>query len=276
MRLSAGWLLLACALLGAVLGGAYGVLRTTQYTATSYVIAVAEDKADPTTALGFAQAYGRVATQLAVLGDAQVRAGVPVDTLRASVRTATSPDAPMVAVSASAANPAQAADMANAVSQALTKNANRTRTKTGVQLMLFSRAAVPTSPATSSPVVTALVGTCAGGLLAGLGLLARPRPRHAGPGSGSYAGAGTGPDADMRTGTGADAGAGPNSDAGAGTGTGTGPRTASVPSPSAPAGESDSGTSSGREHGDSNRYGNRGEARAADEPVSGGDVRAGA
>ena len=170
------WSLLAAgALLGGVLGGAYGGLKTPQYTATSYVIAVPTKKSDPAAALGFAQAYGRVATQLAVLGDAQVWAGVPVSTLRESVRTATSPDAPMVSVTATSERPDLAADIANAVSRSLTRHANDTKDSTHVELLRFSRAIEPTEASSASAAVTGLVGASAGGLLGGLALLVRPR-----------------------------------------------------------------------------------------------------
>ncbi|MET9902714.1 lipopolysaccharide biosynthesis protein [Streptomyces sp. NPDC006446] len=170
------WSVLAAgAVLGGLLGGAYGVVKTPTYTATSYVIAVPTDKGDPSAALGFAQAYGRVATQLAVLGDAQVWAGVPVKTLQASVRTATSPDAPMVAVSATSSRPDRAADMANAVTRSLTRHANDSRNSTHVELLSFSRAVKPTSASSAPATVTGLVGASAGGLLGGLVLLVRPR-----------------------------------------------------------------------------------------------------
>ena len=131
--------------------------------------------ADCTDALGFAQAYGRVAKQLAVLGDAQVWAGVPASTLRESVDIATSPDAPMVAVSATSTNPGQAVDIANAVSRALLTHADNTKDDTGIKLERLSRAARPTEPSSASPALTALVGASAGGLLGGLSLLVRPR-----------------------------------------------------------------------------------------------------
>ncbi|MET7988384.1 lipopolysaccharide biosynthesis protein [Streptomyces sp. NPDC005281] len=180
-RTTPPWALLAAtAVLGGVLGGAYGVVKPPAYTATSYVIAVPTDKGDPSAALGFAQAYGRVATQLAVLGDAQVWAGVPVKTLESSVRTATSPDAPMVAVSATSSRPDQAADMANAVTRSLTQHANESKQSTHVELLSFSRAIKPASASSASPPVTGLVGASAGGLLGALVLLVRPR-RPAGP-----------------------------------------------------------------------------------------------
>ncbi|MGW1954919.1 lipopolysaccharide biosynthesis protein [Streptomyces sp. NPDC001920] len=171
-----GWLP-AGALLGAVAGGAYGQLAPPQYTATSSVVAVPNGatEADCTDALGFAQAYGRVATQLAVLGDAQVWAGVPVSTLRESVETATSPDAPMVAVSATSSRPGQAVDIADAVSRALITHADHTKERTGIRLERLARAMKPTEPSSASPALTTLVGGSAGVLLGGLALLARPR-----------------------------------------------------------------------------------------------------
>ncbi|WP_229859231.1 lipopolysaccharide biosynthesis protein [Streptomyces poonensis] len=145
------------------------------YTATSYVVAVPDGESDPQSALGFAQAYGRVATQPAILADARTRAGVPVRILRANVRTATSPDAPMVAVSATSTRPGLAADMANAVSRALTRHAADAGQATHVRLTRFARATAPTEASSAPPAVTGLVGASAGGLLGGLLLLVRPR-----------------------------------------------------------------------------------------------------
>lgn len=176
------WTLVAAGVLaGGLLGGAYGELKPPVYTATSYVVAVPTEGSDTASALGFAQAYGRVATQLAVLGDAQRQAGVPVDTLRADVRTATSPDAPMVAVSATSGRPAEAAGMADAVARSLTRHANTAKSRTHVELMEFSRALPPTAPSSASAGLTALVGASAGGLLGGLALLVRPRRRSPEP-----------------------------------------------------------------------------------------------
>ncbi|MCX4880912.1 MULTISPECIES: lipopolysaccharide biosynthesis protein [unclassified Streptomyces] len=185
-RLPSWWLLPAGALLGAVAGGAYGVAKPPQYTATSSVVAVAAGRSDVdcADALGFAQAYGRVAPQLAVLGDAQVTAGVPVAQLRDSVQVATSPDAPMIAVSATSSSPAQAVDIANAVSGTLVTQAGHTKAGTGIRLEPLSRALRPTEPSSPSWRLTSLVGASAGGLLGGLTLLARPRrtTRDDGPG----------------------------------------------------------------------------------------------
>ncbi|MEU7048867.1 lipopolysaccharide biosynthesis protein, partial [Streptomyces eurythermus] len=62
------WSLVAAGVLaGGLLGGGYGVLRPAEYTATSYLVAVPGERSDSAGALGFAQAYGRIATQPAVL-----------------------------------------------------------------------------------------------------------------------------------------------------------------------------------------------------------------
>ncbi|MFC7220958.1 lipopolysaccharide biosynthesis protein [Streptomyces polyrhachis] len=175
-RRSAAWLVPAAAVAGAAIGGVYGLVKAPEYTATSYVIAVPTKGApDPSAAIGFAQAYGRVATQLAVFWDAQMWADVPVATLRESVQASTSPDAPMVAISATSTRPDQARSMAVAVSEALTKHANTSAEKTGIKLVGFSRALEPVAPSSASPALTALVGGSAGGLLGGLALLVRPR-----------------------------------------------------------------------------------------------------
>ncbi|WP_328312191.1 lipopolysaccharide biosynthesis protein [Streptomyces sp. NBC_00442] len=171
------WPLPVCALLGAAAGGVYGAVKTPEYSATSYVVVTPAEKADPSVALGFAQAYGRVATEVAVIGDAQVWAGVSAATLRSSVQTATSPDAPMIAITAGSSRAADAAGMANAVARALTVNGEHNQKDTGVRVVQFSRAAKPLAPSSPSASLTALVGGCAGGLLGGLALLARPRRR---------------------------------------------------------------------------------------------------
>ncbi|MFV0128537.1 lipopolysaccharide biosynthesis protein [Streptomyces sp. HMX112] len=174
-RLPRGWFVPLAALAGALGGAAYGLSVTPQYAATSYVIVVPAGKADPAAAMGLAQAYGRVATDIAVTGDAQLAAGVSTATLRAGVRAATSPDAPMIAVTARAPRPATAADMADSVARALVLKGAHTQESTGVKVLPFSRAGEPTSPVSPSLPLAVLVGGSGGGLLGGLALLVRPR-----------------------------------------------------------------------------------------------------
>ncbi|MEU3184410.1 lipopolysaccharide biosynthesis protein [Streptomyces sp. NPDC006923] len=151
------------------------MLRPPEYSATSYVLVVPTEKSDPAIALGFATAYGRVAYQVAVVGDAQVWAGVSAKTLKENVRTATSPDAPMISVTATARRASTAMNMADGVARALVVNGSHMQGSTNVRLLPFSRAVKPTGPASLPAPLAALVGGCAGGLLGGLGLLIRPK-----------------------------------------------------------------------------------------------------
>ncbi|MCX5271899.1 lipopolysaccharide biosynthesis protein [Streptomyces virginiae] len=175
-RLSAPlwWPLPACALLGLAAGGAYGVLKAPEYAATSYVVAVPDDTTEPATALGFAQAYARIATSSSTLAYAQPRAGISAAKLRTQVRAETSPESPMIAVTGTSKSPAEAADIANAVADALSLSSNQAAKNTGVQLLLFNQAVAPSEPASPSATISGAVGLCAGGLLGGLWLLARP------------------------------------------------------------------------------------------------------
>ncbi|WP_344320134.1 lipopolysaccharide biosynthesis protein [Streptomyces macrosporus] len=166
------------ALLGLTGGAAYGLFATPEYTATSYVVVVPGAGSDSATALGFAQAYGRVATDSAVLTEARAAAGMSVDELRASVRSATSPDAPMVEITGIASRPDRAAAVSNAVANALARSGNLATGSTGVQLSLFAPAFDPTEPTSPSVPLSAAVGLCAGGLVGSLVRLAAPRGRR--------------------------------------------------------------------------------------------------
>lgn len=188
-RPPAWWPLPACALLGLVAGGAYGVLKAPEYAATSYVVAVPNEATEPATALGFAQAYARIATSSSTLAYAQPRAGIGARQLRTRVRAETSPDSPMIAITGTSKSPAEAADIANAVADALSLSSNQAAKNTGVQLILFNQAVAPADPASPSAPVSGAVGLCAGGLLGGLWLLAKPARRRRGA-SAAEAGAG--------------------------------------------------------------------------------------
>ncbi|WP_031077466.1 LPS biosynthesis protein [Streptomyces sp. NRRL S-118] len=172
------WLVPAAVLLGVVCGGSYGLLAPPEYAATGYVVVVPAEGSDPAGAMGLAQAYGRVATDIAITGDAQIEAGVPAAALRAGVRAETSPDAPMISLTGRAPDPRTAAAMADSVASALVRKGGHTEASTGVKILQFTRAAPPTEPVSPSAPLSALVGGCAGGLLGGLALLVRPRPGH--------------------------------------------------------------------------------------------------
>lgn len=80
----------------------------------------------------------------------------------------------MIAVTGTSKSPAEAADIANAVADALSLSSNQAAKNTGVQLLLFNQAVAPSEPASPSATISGAVGMCAGGLLGGLWLLARP------------------------------------------------------------------------------------------------------
>ncbi|MET3984015.1 lipopolysaccharide biosynthesis protein [Streptomyces sp. PvR034] len=172
------WPLPACAVLGLAAGGAYGVLKAPEYAATSYVVAVPNDTTEPATALGFAQAYARIATSSSTLAYAQPRAGLGVAQLRAQVRAETSPESPMIAITGTSRTASGAADIANAVADALSLSSNQAAKNTGVQLLLFNQAVAPSDPASPSTPLSGAVGLCAGGLIGGLWLLAKPGRRR--------------------------------------------------------------------------------------------------
>ncbi|WP_328318709.1 lipopolysaccharide biosynthesis protein [Streptomyces sp. NBC_00388] len=182
--LPAWWPLPLCALIGAVGGASYGALASPDYAATSYVIAVPAKTADPATALGFAQAYGRISTSTSTLTAAQKAAGVPARTLGRHVRTETSPESPMIGITGSATRPGKAADIANAVAGALTRSGNGAAGNTGVRLVQFSKALAPSSAVSPSVPLGLAVGGCAGGLAGALVLLVRPRRKQWNTGTG--------------------------------------------------------------------------------------------
>ncbi|MER5679261.1 MULTISPECIES: YveK family protein [Streptomyces] len=189
------WPLPACVLLGAACGFSYGVLAQPEYAATSYAMVTAGKDIDPAAALGYAQSYGRLATSDATLAYAKGAAGEPVRELRTHVRSETSPDSPMIAVTGTSADRDRAADIANAVTEAVVVSSGHVAKDTGVKLIKFSHAVPPVVPVSPSTPLGTAVGASAGGLVGGLVLLVRPRQgRHAvtaqvpGPAQGGAAG----------------------------------------------------------------------------------------
>ncbi|MCW8218685.1 MULTISPECIES: YveK family protein [Streptomyces] len=174
----AWWPLPACVLLGTACGLGYGLLAPPQYAATGYAVVTAGKDIDPAAALGYAQSYGRLATSDTTLTYAHGAAGEPVRQLRSHVRSETSPDSPMIAVTGTSSDPERAADIANAVTEALVAGAGHVAADTGVKLLAYAHAVAPAEPVSPSAPLGTAVGASAGGLLGGLVLLVRPRPRR--------------------------------------------------------------------------------------------------
>ncbi|BBA98571.1 hypothetical protein RVR_4805 [Actinacidiphila reveromycinica] len=170
------WLPLPLGIGIGLLGGVgYGLTATPQYTATSYVMVVPRQGTDAQTALGFAQAYGRIVTGSAVLAGAQAATHSAAADLKGHVQAATSPDAPMISVTGSSSEAGTAAAVANGVARSLAAVGNRDADSTGVRLLVFAPAAAPAAPSSPSAALSGAVGASAGGLLGALTLLVRPR-----------------------------------------------------------------------------------------------------
>lgn len=163
-------LLLALTVVGGAAGAVYGATKTPTYTAKSYVVAIG-DAADPISALNFAQAYGRVATTGPVLALAGPKLGADrsgLDTVTAS----TSPDAPVIEITATGPNAQHTAAVANAVANALADLGNSRKADTHVSLALLAAATTPTKPSSPKPPLELAVGAAAGLLIGGLAVLA--------------------------------------------------------------------------------------------------------
>ncbi|NEE39750.1 lipopolysaccharide biosynthesis protein, partial [Streptomyces sp. SID7982] len=133
-RLPHWWPLPVSVLIGTASGLSYGAFATPQYEATSYAMAVAEGETDPAAALGYAQSYGRLTTSDATLSYAQGAAGEPVRELRSHVTSETSPDSPMISVTGTSSDRHKAADIANAVIEAVIVSSGHVSKDTGVKL----------------------------------------------------------------------------------------------------------------------------------------------
>ena len=176
-RVPAWWPIPLCLAVGAAGGAVYASVAEAQFAASAYVMVSAGQQADSASALGYAQAYGKIATDPVILAAAERRARVAPGTLTTGAKASTSPDAPMVEITYTAGDSAKAAEYANAVAQALVHTAEQPAKRTGTSLTVFSGAEAPDSSVSPSAPAAVSVGGCAGGLLGGLVLLARPQ-RH--------------------------------------------------------------------------------------------------
>ncbi|CAL9622117.1 hypothetical protein [Streptomyces albus] len=177
-RIPRWWPLPVCAVLGVAGGAGYAEVAEPRYEASSYVLVSPGARADTASALGYAQAYGKIATDAVVLTAAETRAKLPRGVLRAHVRSSTSPDAPMVQITGDSPRPGRAADYADAVARSLTRTAKQSAHRTGVRLTVVSPAAATLKPVFPSLPVAVAVGASAGGLVGGLLLLVRPQRRR--------------------------------------------------------------------------------------------------
>lgn len=179
-RVPLWWPLPAGLVAGGLCGLLYAGLAEPQFTAKNYVVVSAGPQTEAAATIGYAQAYGKIATDSVVIAAAEADAGVAPGTLRSGAKAGTSPDAPMIEITYTAGSPVAASDRADAIAHALIETTERSAKKTGAELTLLARSETPTTPVSPSASVASAVGSCAGGLVGGLVLLSRRQPRGAG------------------------------------------------------------------------------------------------
>ncbi|WP_327681933.1 hypothetical protein [Kitasatospora sp. NBC_00458] len=194
-RLVRRWWPVALAVpLGAAAGAGYAAVAHPSYAADSYVIVVAQNPGESATAVNFAQAYGRLAGRPQVLAAAAAETGHGRSELEAMVHGTTSPDAPMIEITGTGADPQEAVLAADAVARSLVAFANGSSKETGVRLVPLAAAAEPDKPTTPSAELDVAVGGAAGVLIGALVMMTRRRPGSAADtGSGTESAAGAGP-----------------------------------------------------------------------------------
>jgi capsular polysaccharide biosynthesis protein len=163
-------LLVLLTLIGGIAGAVYSATRTPSYTAKALVLVIGAP-GDAPTAISFAQAYGRIATEGAVVEEAAATLGPAAGGL-SQVTASTSPEAPVIEITATNSTPVRTAQVANAVATTLVSFANQRRDDTRVTASVLGAASVPTTPASPNPPVELAVGAVTGLLVGGLAVLA--------------------------------------------------------------------------------------------------------
>ncbi|WP_158516550.1 hypothetical protein, partial [Kitasatospora sp. MBT66] len=182
-RLVGRWWPMALAVpLGAAAGAGYAVVAHPSYAANSYVIVVPDAQGQAATAVNFAQAYGRLAGQPQVLAAAAAETGHSRGELESLVHGTTSPDAPMIEITGTGAEPGEAVRAADAVARSLVAFANNSSKETGVRLVPLAGAAEPDKPTTPSGKLDVAVGGAAGVLIGALVMMTRRRGTGSGAG----------------------------------------------------------------------------------------------
>ncbi|MEU5384839.1 MULTISPECIES: Wzz/FepE/Etk N-terminal domain-containing protein [Kitasatospora] len=170
------WPLALAVPLGAAAGAGYALVSHPSYSASSYVVVVPNNPGENSTAVNFAQAYGRLTGQPQVLIGAAAETGRTVTALAGLVRGTTSPDAPMIEITGTGARGEEAVKNADAVAKSLIAFGNASSKETGVRLVPLAPAAEPDAPASPSASLDTAVGAAAGVLVGALVLLTRRKP----------------------------------------------------------------------------------------------------
>jgi capsular polysaccharide biosynthesis protein len=163
-------LLVLTAAIGALCGYLYGANKTPTYSSQAFVLVVGAP-GESVAAVNFAQAYGRMATQGPVSEAAAATLGPAAEGL-SRVTASTSPEAPIIEITAMGSDPGQTADVADAVAGALVDFGIKYRSQTHVDMALIASATPPSAPTSPNPPMALAVGTVAGLLVGGLAVLA--------------------------------------------------------------------------------------------------------
>lgn len=163
-------LLLLLTLIGGGAGAIYAAVKTPTYTAKAYVVTIGAG-AEPIVALNYAQAYGRIATTGPVLATAGKTLGADRAGLN-RVTASTSPDAPVIEITATGSSPGRTANVANAVAGSLIALGDTRKGETRVGLAMLAAATPPARPTSPKPPMELAVGAAAGLLIGGLAVLA--------------------------------------------------------------------------------------------------------
>ncbi|MBB0247277.1 lipopolysaccharide biosynthesis protein, partial [Streptomyces alkaliphilus] len=117
--MAAARLPLACLLAGALLGAGWSLLSEPRYVSRAHLVVPVPESGDHAAAVGLARIHSRLAVEPVVLERAAATLGVPVSDLSGRIRSAGSPDAPVIEITATDTDPVRAAGMADAVAGAL-------------------------------------------------------------------------------------------------------------------------------------------------------------
>ncbi|MFI6515347.1 hypothetical protein ACIBF1_07275 [Spirillospora sp. NPDC050679] len=171
---------------GLLSGLGYGLLKPPSYSASAHVIVVAQSAGAGPAATSLAQAYGRLVPLPGTLAWASptLPASV-VNDARPHIQASTSPETPLIRITGKARTAAKAAKYANAAAGALVSYGKVHEQDTRVKVAAMSPAAEPVSPSSPNLLLSVLVGTATGVLLAVLamvsGLRAAPIGRRRRP-----------------------------------------------------------------------------------------------
>lgn len=168
-------LLVVLPLLGGAVGLVVAALTPPRYTAHAYVLITARDQAGGVSGADIAQAVARVATTESVL----VSGGSAGDLLRAAredrLTASTSPDAPLVEVSATASRAPEAAALANRLARQVQGQVSNISEVAGVRATLLASASTPSERASPNLLVNLAAGVALGVLAAAVLYILRQR-----------------------------------------------------------------------------------------------------